>query len=148
MVPLIAHDSHVALRRDGEWHRNLNEELCLPMLQTMAAAWSNLFQSQLLSSLEDEAKNALESFLSEFEGSCSIDLRDRARQQGQVCLTEAEVALRKTVDVVETRIKDAQKSVSRRLGPIVRDQMDEGYQKANQEKGPGSVARRKVCNVL
>lgn len=147
-VTCFANAFRVALRRDGEWRRNLNEELITPMTRVLAASWAQIFESDLLSSFEKKAVQALEFLLSEFEFSCPVGLRDRARQQGQVCLEAARVALRSTIDIVNAQLTAGQKDVSRCLTPTVREQMLDGYQRAMEERGRGSVARQKVCTFL
>ena len=117
------------------------------MMHTLACSWALVFERDLLASLEGKATDALADFLLDFRRSCTDELFERALQQCQLCLKEAQTALRKTVDVVQAQIKDAQKDVSRLLAPTVRKQMNDGYQRSKGEKGPGSVARRKVCDT-
>ena len=50
----------------------------------------------------------------------------------------------KTLDVVREAMNTQQKEVSRCLAPHVQGQLLEGYERAMEERGPGSVARQKV----
>jgi len=90
------------------------------------------------------ANEAITKILTEFEESCPVVLRDRARVQGQLCLEEAKVALKTTVGVVREQLNNGQKDVSRCLEPHVREQLRDGYYTAMQERGAGSVARQKA----
>lgn len=117
------------------------------MTRVLASSWAHIFESDLLSSLETKVIRSLEALLSEFENSCPMGLRERARQQGHMCVEQSKVALQNTIDIVNAQLSAGQKDVSRCLAPTVRDQMYEGYRRAMEERGRGSVARQKVCSV-
>lgn len=61
-----------------------------------------------------------------------------------MCLDEARVALKKTMDVVKETMNTEQKEVSRCMAPHVQNQLIDGYDRAMEERGIGSVARQKV----
>jgi hypothetical protein len=79
------------------------------------------------------------------EESAAPGLKDRARLQGETCVEEARLALKKTVDLVKETMNTEQKEVSRCMAPHVQDQLIDGYDTAMEERGTGSVARQKVC---
>lgn len=110
----------------------------------IASSWAQVFEADLFSSFESNAIEAITKLLKEFEESCPIALQDRARNQAQLCLEEAKVALKKTVGVVSEQLNSGQKEVSRCLAPHTREQLHEGYMLAMEERGRGSVARQKV----
>lgn len=66
------------------------------------------------------------------------------RNQGELCLQEAKVALRNTIELVQQTMQNEQKEVSRCLAPHVQAQLVEGYDRAMEERGTGSVARQKA----
>lgn len=82
--------------------------------------------------------------LKEIEDSAAQGLKERARGQGELSLDEAKVALKKTLEIVRDTINTEQKEVSRCLAPHVQDQLVDGYDRAMEERGKGSVARQKV----
>lgn len=86
--------------------------------------------------------------MKEVEESAASGLKDRARMQGETCAEEARVALKNTVELVKETMNREQKEVSRCLAPHVQEQLIEGYDTAMEERGPGSVARQKVCFVI
>lgn len=82
--------------------------------------------------------------LKQVEESAALGLQDRAKLQGEQCLEEANVALKKTMDIVKDTMTKEQKEVSRCMAPHVQKQLVEGYDRAMEERGLGSVARQKV----
>ncbi|KLO16323.1 hypothetical protein SCHPADRAFT_823334 [Schizopora paradoxa] len=132
------------LRRNGAWRRNLNEELAMPMMKNIASSWAKVFESDLLTSFEKGVVRAVKSLLEEFLDSCNVGLRERAKNQSELCIEEVKVSLKKTVGVVSEQLQASQKDVSRGLAPHVQDQLFDGYATAMLEKGTGSVARQKA----
>ncbi|KAH8118439.1 hypothetical protein DFH11DRAFT_1849817 [Phellopilus nigrolimitatus] len=131
------------LRREGVWRRNINEELVTPMTRHIASSWAKVFETNLFSSFETKVVEVISNILKEIEESCPVVLRDRAHHQGQLCIEEVKVALKKTIDVVHNELSTNQKDVSRCLEPHVREQLSDGYSRAMEERGTGSVARQK-----
>lgn len=82
--------------------------------------------------------------IADVEASAAPGLKDRAKGQGELCLEEARVALRKTLDAVSEAMNTQQKEISRCLAPHVQAQLADGYNRAMEERGRGSVARQKV----
>jgi hypothetical protein len=58
---------------------------------------------------------------------------------------EVQNALQKTIEIVRATMQEEQKEISRCLAPEVRDSLREGYDRALEERGRGSVARQKVA---
>ena len=85
--------------------------------------------------------------LADVEATAAIGLKERAKGQGELCLEEARIALRKTLDAVGEAMNNQQKDISRCLAPHVQDQLTDGYNRAMEERGRGSVARQKVSSV-
>lgn len=88
--------------------------------------------------------DAINKLIKDVEASAAPGLKDRAKIQGEACIEEARVALNKTLDVVRDTMQNEQKEVSRCLAPHVQEQLIEGYDRAMEERGTGSVARQKV----
>jgi hypothetical protein len=57
---------------------------------------------------------------------------------------EVQNALQKTIEIVRATMQEEQKEISRCLAPEVQNSLREGYERALEERGRGSVARQKV----
>ncbi|KAF8076309.1 hypothetical protein FPV67DRAFT_1664591 [Lyophyllum atratum] len=133
------------LRRHGSWRRDLNVELVNPFTRNIAHSWSQVFESDLFGPFEAASIASINKLLEEFEESAAMGLKDRTKMQGKQCLEEAHVALKKTMDLVKETMTNEQKEVSRCMAPHVQMQLIEGYDRAMEERGPGSVARQRVA---
>lgn len=89
---------------------------------------------------------AINKLVAAVEESAAPGLKDRVRVQGELCIEEAKVALKKSVEIVRESLQNEQKEVSRCLAPHVQRQLVDGYDRAMEEKGTGSVARQKVLS--
>ncbi|KAG6857365.1 hypothetical protein H0H87_005668 [Tephrocybe sp. NHM501043] len=87
---------------------------------------------------------SINKLLKDFEDSAAQGLKDRTKMQGEQCLEEAHVALKKTMEVVRETMNNEQKEISRCMAPHVQAQLTDGYDRAMEERGPGSVARQKA----
>ena len=134
----------LALRRHGSWRRDLNVELINPFTRNIAHSWSKVFESDLFGPFETSTIDTITSLVEEVAESAAPGLKDRARLQGEICVQEARVALKKTVELVKETMNREQKEVSRCMAPHVQNQLKEGYDTAMLERGTGSVARQKV----
>ena len=134
----------LALRRHGTFRRDLNVELVNPFTRNIAHSWSKVFESDLFGPFEDATIRAINDLVKDIEDSAAAGLKDRARLQGETCVEEARVALKKTVGLVKETMNTEQKEVSRCMAPHVQEQLVEGYDTAMEERGTGSVARQKV----
>ncbi|TDL29353.1 hypothetical protein BD410DRAFT_18164 [Rickenella mellea] len=132
------------LRRNGSWRRDLNEELIAPMTRNIASSWAMVFEADLFANFEASAIQAIVDLLHRIEESCPMALVDRAKGQGELCLEEAKEAFKKTLDIVRETMNTEQKEVSRCLAPHVQGQLTDGYERAMEEHGRGSVARQKA----
>ena len=88
--------------------------------------------------------NVIQNLLADVEATAAIGLKERAKGQGELCLEEARVTLRKTLEVVSEAMNTQQKEISRCLSPHIQTQLFDGYDRAMEERGRGSVARQKV----
>lgn len=87
---------------------------------------------------------SISKLLEEVEGTAASGLRDRFQCQGDLCREEARVVLQQIVGVVQEAVSAEQKEVSRCMAPHVQNQLSDGYERAMEERGRGSVARQKV----
>ncbi|KAI0721894.1 Dynamin family-domain-containing protein [Cerioporus squamosus] len=133
------------LRRHGTWRQDLNVELSNPFTRQIASSWSKVFESDLFTSFEQSTMDVIQKLIADVEASAALGLKDRAKGQGELCLEEARVALRKTLDVVSEAMNTQQKEISRCLAPHVQGQLLDGYDRAMEERGRGSVARQKAA---
>ncbi|KAG6872791.1 hypothetical protein C0995_006520 [Termitomyces sp. Mi166 len=132
------------LRHRGSWRRDLNMELITPFTRNIAHSWSKVFESDLFGPFEAASISSINKLLKDVEDSAAQGLKYRTRMQGEQCLEEARVALKKTMEVVRETMNNEQKEVSRCMAPHVQTQLVEGYDCAMEERGTGSVARQKT----
>ncbi|KAJ3773109.1 hypothetical protein FB446DRAFT_18931 [Lentinula raphanica] len=132
------------LRRHGTFRRDLNVELLAPFTRNIATSWGKLFETDLLGQFEGNVQAAIRRLLDDVAESAAIGLQDRARMQGSLCKTEADVVLKQVVAVVRETISTQQKDISRCLAPHVQNNLIDGYELAMEERGRGSVARQKL----
>ncbi|KZT72577.1 hypothetical protein DAEQUDRAFT_685625 [Daedalea quercina L-15889] len=132
------------LRRHGTWRQDLNMELTNPFTRQIASSWQKVFEADLFASFEKSTLNVIDKLLKDVEESAAAGLKERARGQGELCLQEAKVALKKSLDVVRDTMTTQQKDTSRCLAPHVQEQLFDGYDDAMEERGTGSVARQKA----
>lgn len=133
-----------ALRRHGSWRRDLNAELLTPFTRNIASSWGKVFETDLFAGFERTAIASINKLLQDVEDSAAPGLKDRTKIQGEVCLEEAKVAMHAILDIVKVSLNSEQKEISRCLAPHVQNQLVEGYNRAMEERGKGSVARQKV----
>jgi hypothetical protein len=126
------------------WRRDLNEELLAPFSRNMAASWSKVFETDLFASFHKAAVAVINKVVQEVEASAPPGLKDRTKIQTEVCLDEAKLTMQKTIEVVRVSLTSEQKEISRCLAPHVQHQLVDGYDRAMEERGKGSVARQKV----
>ena len=142
LVTLI--DPSLALRRHGSWRRDLNVELINPFTRNIAHSWSKIFESDLFASFRTSTVDVINALINEVKETAAPGLKDRAKLQGEACIEEACAALTKAVELVKDAMNREQKEISRIMAPHVQAQLVEGYDRAMEERGVGSVARQKV----
>lgn len=118
------------------------------MTRNIAASWSKVFEADLFASFDASVNSTITKVLKEIESSAASGLKDRVKTQAEACMEEARVALKNILDVVRDTMNAEQKEVSRCIAPHVQQQLVEGYEDAMQERGTGSVARQKVCQII
>ena len=106
-----------------------------------------MFEADLFASFEKSTVEIIQKLIADVEASAAIGLKERAKGQGELCMEEARVALHKTLDAVSEAMNNEQKEVSRCLAPHVQNQLFDGYDRAMEERGLGSVARQKVRSL-
>lgn len=107
-----------------------------------------MFESDLFAPFEAAVTSTISKLLDEIEDTAAPGLKDRTRRQGELCLKEARVALRQILEIVRETLSTQQKEVSRCMAPHVQNQLMDGYDRAMEERGLGSVARQKVSEAL
>ncbi|TFK55750.1 hypothetical protein OE88DRAFT_1804556 [Heliocybe sulcata] len=132
------------LRRHGSFRQDLNVELINPMTRNIASSWSRVFEGDLFATFDASTKAAIKKLVQEVEESAAVALKDRVRNQAELSLEEANVSLTKTLETVRETMNAQQKEISRCLAPHVQDQLVDGYDRAMEERGRGSVARQKA----
>ncbi|KAF8310147.1 hypothetical protein DL93DRAFT_2062306 [Clavulina sp. PMI_390] len=132
------------LRRNGSHRIDINEELATPMSKGIASSWGKVFESDLFASFQNAANSAITVVLNEVQSKCPVGLQERAGMQAEVSMNEAKLAMDKITGVVHDALQDNQKDVSRSLIPHVQSSMFDGYARAMEERGTGSVKRQKA----
>ncbi|KAF7352854.1 Nuclear GTPase SLIP-GC [Mycena venus] len=118
------------LRRNGEYRRDLNVELT--------------FEADIFSPLLKSIVACIDKLVGDVERSAAPGLKDRTKLQGESCLDSARTALDKTIETVKETLTSQQKEISRCLAPHVQAELLDGYERAMEEHGKGSVARQRA----
>ncbi|KAI0829426.1 hypothetical protein BC628DRAFT_1501297 [Trametes gibbosa] len=111
------------LRRHGSWRQDLNVELSNPFTRQIASSWAKVFEADLFASFEKSTLEVIQKLIGDVTASAAPGLQERARGQGELAMDEARVALKKTLEI---------------------KQLVDGYNRAMDERGRGSVARQKT----
>ncbi|EJF56454.1 hypothetical protein BD309DRAFT_843938, partial [Dichomitus squalens] len=90
-----------------------NVELYIPFTRQIAGSWSNVFKTDLFASFENATTGFIAKLITEVEASAAPGLKGRAMGQGELCMEEAHLALRETLDVVNETMTTERKDVSR-----------------------------------
>lgn len=134
----------VALRRHGSYRGDLNVDLLVPFIRSIAQAWCRTFQTNMFTTLEEGAVTAIEKLLKDVEESSAPGLKDYAAIQAKHCVEMTKVAMDGTLDLVRKSLNSEQRELSRSIAPDVQERLRPGYDNALEVKGKGSVARQKV----
>ncbi|KAL6302427.1 hypothetical protein BKA93DRAFT_737025 [Sparassis latifolia] len=132
------------LCRNGSWRQDLNIELSNPLTRRIASSWCKVFEADLFEQFEKTTMDAINKVLGEIEDCTAGGLKEHARKQAELSLKDARFALRRTLDVVRSRMKKQQKEASRSFAPEVKTKLYDGYRAAMEESGEGSVTRQKT----
>lgn len=136
--------STLALRRLGEFRRDLNLELVAPLTKEIASSWARVFESDLFGPTERSILTGIEKLIKEIERTSPAGLKDRCKAQGALSAEEAKIAMKALMAKVQAQMSNQQKEISRCVAPHVRDALLDGYTSAMEERGRGSVARQKA----
>jgi hypothetical protein len=138
------------LRRLGEWHKDLNAELTLPMTRQIASSWAKVFEIDMFATFQRKTEAVVQKMIDAVEHSAPDGLKDRVRLQGEAALSEAQLTLQNAIVAVKSAMDSEQKEISRCLAPHIRSQLQETYLTAMEERGRGSVKRQRdyVCKCV
>jgi hypothetical protein len=135
---------YIALIRHGSWRRDLNAELVVPFTKEITNEWCNVFREDLFASFEAAAIDVITNVARDVENSSPLGLQDLVKIQTQACLEEAKLAMRRTITHSNDYLTDEQKMISRCLAPHIQNHLIDGYDRAAEETGQGSVTRQKA----
>jgi hypothetical protein len=110
----------------------------------MATSWARVFESDLFSKMVETVNSNIEAIVRDISNSAPEGLRDRCKNQAVAAIDEAKQVMDKIMTRVSEALTTEQKEISRCLAPHVQGQMTDGYARAMEERGKGSVARQKV----
>ncbi|CUA69693.1 hypothetical protein RSOLAG22IIIB_08619 [Rhizoctonia solani] len=131
------------LRRDGEFRRNLNEELVGPITRRQLEIWPQTFEKRLLAPMASEAKLQIEAILNQVKLSSPAGVYTICASQCQLALLEAQA----TVDEIERGLMKLvvreQRALSRFLAPVVKDVLGAAYREAIEIRGRKSTELQK-----
>jgi hypothetical protein len=120
------------LRRHGEWHRNLNEELLNPMTKQIASSWAKVrycvfrnrtsifrltkfiyvpqvFETNMFDTFQAKTRVVINRLLADVERSAPSALRDRVKQQGELTQEDAALALKKASTAWKKQLKTSRR---------------------------------------
>jgi hypothetical protein len=146
-IPILS-NTPPALRRLGEFRRDLNLELVAPLTKEIASSWARVFESDLFGPMNKAINTNVQKLIKEVEATAPPGLKDRCKTQGQLSLQDAEVAMKQLISKIKEQMSKEQKEISRCVAPHVRNELLEGYEEAILERGTGSVARQKVSSII
>ena len=132
------------LRRHGTFRQDLNVELVSPMTKNIASSWAQIFEADLFANFQKTVMESVDRLTKDVEDTAAKALRDRVKNQAELCLDEARLALQNAIDIVKETLNAEQKDISRCFAPHVQNELVDGYDLAMEERGRGSVARQKV----
>ncbi|KZS91725.1 hypothetical protein SISNIDRAFT_413750, partial [Sistotremastrum niveocremeum HHB9708] len=124
---------------------DLNAELAKPMIEEIARSWASLFESNPYQALHTAALDKLDEILNEVVASAPDGMKDRVRVQKQNTVKEVCHDIAEFVRRAKSAMTASQKAATRCLDPHIKSQMQEGYDAAEAECGPGAMARKKVA---
>jgi len=113
------------------------------MSKAIASSWAEVFEADLFASFQQSADKAIGNLLKEVEASCPPGLKERAAKQFGVSMNEYKLAMEKISGTVNEALQSQQKDISRSLVPLVQSSLKDGYRRATEQHGRGSVVRRK-----
>jgi len=146
-------------RRDGEYSRNMNEEMAEPVYRAVSTYWERAFVGTLRLQLQDVKKScnaSLQKFKQEVsQAGGDPSHADTSLSQTQLALQQQVVALadqaqRSSLATMATAVDGAcehankqQRDINRLITPEIKQQMLPAYQAGYAEHGTGSSYRRK-----
>jgi hypothetical protein len=74
-----------AFRRYGEYRRDFNEELTVPMTRQVATSWAKVFEVDLFEAFQADTTRTIEKLIKDVLASAPRGLTDRVEAQGDVC---------------------------------------------------------------
>jgi hypothetical protein len=116
----------------------------MPFTSSISREWFNVFRTDLFASFEAAAIEVITKVAREVENSSPPGLQDLVKIQTQACIEEAKLAMRRTINHSNDFLTGEQRIISRCLAPHVQNQLIEGYDRAAEETGQGSVTRQKA----
>ncbi|KZT35087.1 hypothetical protein SISSUDRAFT_1131372 [Sistotremastrum suecicum HHB10207 ss-3] len=136
------------LRRNGFYLRkgltlNLNERLAKPLTESIAPTWAQFFESDIYQGFPEAALVPIQHLLGKVEESAPAGLKDRAKNQSLLALTEARLIIGSAMWMAKWWIDTEQKGASRLIPEQVKAGMLNAYNAAREQSGNGSKDRRK-----
>jgi hypothetical protein len=116
----------------------------MPFTKSIAKAWGDLFGSDLFSDFDSSIRNKTSRLLYDIEVSAPAELRDRAKEQGVLCLEAVNGAMREIMSSLEDTVKNRQRSISYSMEPYLRKELKGAYMKTLGFRGQGCVEEQKV----
>ncbi|KAG8902263.1 hypothetical protein FRC00_014088 [Tulasnella sp. 408] len=124
------------LRKDGVYRRDLNAELCHPSTSSIAKSWGEVFEHDLFAECGRRTTQAIEQVIEEIR---------------LLRITRAMLCFGAMLVAVHEALQNEQNEISRSLSPHVQQRLRDIYiitvegllQRANLERGRGSVGRQK-----
>ncbi len=138
------------LRRDGQYGtRSLNEAILEPYLQALVSSYISVFEKDFFKAAKQDISKAVDSLLQDVNHSVvalHTSIKKDTMRQCDIARQLAENRLAEIEDALEDILDAKRQEVSSTLEPQIQAKMRPAYVQALEERGPGSLKRRKVTS--
>ncbi|PSR72902.1 hypothetical protein PHLCEN_2v11269 [Hermanssonia centrifuga] len=136
------------LRRDGQYGtRSLNEAILEPYLQALVSSYISVFEKDFFKAAKQDISKAVDSLLQDVNHSVvalQTSIKKDTSRQCDSARQLAENRLAEIEDALEDILDAKRQEVSSTLEPQIQAKMRPAYVQALEERGPGSLKRRKA----
>ncbi|KAG6877341.1 hypothetical protein C0993_008478 [Termitomyces sp. T159_Od127] len=134
-----------ALRRNGVYENlNINYDFSAPFISTIVCAWRLTLDQDVFPKTSETLKGVTQDLLDQIPSAChSSSFKKIVADRVVLMLEETTSTLRSLHREVTSKIDKGQRSISTSIVPHIQDRLVEGYEKALEYEGPGSVALQK-----
>ncbi|KAG6902444.1 hypothetical protein C0995_016623 [Termitomyces sp. Mi166 len=134
-----------AFRRDGVYEDfDINREFTAPFISAIVLPWRFTLDQDVFPETSKTLESVTEDLLSEIRNACnSTSFKKTVTDRIALVLEETTSTLRALHQKVTLQIDKNQRHISGSITPHIKEQLEEGYEKALEYEGKGSVAFQK-----